>query len=41
MTEMFCGIDWSDDHHDVAVVEGSGSVIAEQRIGNDVGGALR
>jgi hypothetical protein len=26
---MFCGIDWSDDHHDVAVVDDNGAVIAQ------------
>ena len=35
---MFCGIDWSDDHHDVAVVDDNGAVIAQLRIGNDVEG---
>jgi hypothetical protein len=35
---MFCGIDWSDDHHDVAVVDNNGAVIAQLRIGNDAGG---
>jgi transposase len=35
---MFCGIDWSDDHHDVAVVDDNGAVIAQLRIGNDAEG---
>jgi len=35
---MFCEIDWSDDHHDVAVVDDNGAVIAQLRIGNDAEG---
>src|SRR3712207_1373508 len=35
MTSLFCGIDWSDDHHDVAIVDRPGSVLAERRISND------
>jgi hypothetical protein len=30
---LTCGIDWAEDHHDVAVVDGSGNVLAERRIG--------
>jgi transposase len=30
---LTCGIDWAEDHHDVAVVDESGSVLAIQRIG--------
>lgn len=35
---MFCGIDWSDDHHDVAVVDTDGVVIASARLGDDLAG---
>jgi transposase len=35
---MFCGIDWSDDHHDVAVVDDSGVAVAQFQISNDAGG---
>ena len=28
-----CGIDWAEGHHEIAVVDDSGNVLAEQRIG--------
>jgi hypothetical protein len=24
---VFCGIDWADDHHDIALVDHTGSVL--------------
>jgi Transposase len=33
-----CGIDWSEDHHDVAIVDGEGRVVAGTRVGDDVAG---
>jgi transposase len=33
-----CGIDWAEAHHDVALVDGEGHVIARCRIGTDVAG---
>ena len=38
---MFCGIDWSDTHHDVAIVDNEGGVVALERVGNDVAGFTR
>jgi transposase len=35
---LTCGIDWSDDHHDVAVVDEDGTVMAQTRITNDAAG---
>jgi transposase len=35
MSDLTCGIDWSDDHHDVAVVDALGTVVAERRVTND------
>ncbi|WP_433505483.1 IS110 family transposase [Pseudonocardia halophobica] len=35
---VFCGIDWADDHHDIALVDDSGRVLHQQRIGDDVDG---
>ena len=32
---MFCGIGWSERHHDVAVVGDAGSLVAKQRISDD------
>src|SRR3954469_11599984 len=33
-----CGIDWAQDHHDVALVDESGVVVASVRIGDDAAG---
>ena len=33
-----CGIDWAEAHHDVALVDGDGAVLARRRIKADVGG---
>ena len=38
--EIFCGIDWAECHHDVAVVDGNGQVLACERIGDDLAGYL-
>src|SRR5919206_4152368 len=35
---MFCGIDWAEDHHDIAVVDDRGRLVVKRRISNDVGG---
>jgi transposase len=35
---IFCGIDWAEDHHDVAVVDQQGALLARQRIGDDSAG---
>lgn len=34
---VFCGIDWSDDHHDVALVDQAGTTLAQLRIGHVAG----
>lgn len=36
--EIFCGIDWSEHHHDVAVVDQAGTLLARQRISDDIDG---
>ncbi|MBA2640767.1 MAG: transposase [Nocardioidaceae bacterium] len=36
--DVFCGIDWSEDHHDVALVDADGVVLAQQRISHDTAG---
>ena len=33
-----CGIDWAEAHHDVAVVDNDGKVVARARVGTDVAG---
>jgi transposase len=36
--EVFCGIDWAESHHDVALVDGEGTLIAKRRISDDAAG---
>ena len=36
--QMYCGIDWSEDHHDVAIVDDTGVAVARRRITDDAGG---
>ena len=33
----YCGIDWAEGHHDVAIVGGDRSLVAKKRIGDDPG----
>lgn len=35
---VFCGIDWSERHHDVAVVDGDGRLVAKRRIADSAAG---
>jgi transposase len=35
---LTCGIDWAEAHHDVAILDGLGDVLAERRIGVDAAG---
>ncbi|MEU2134622.1 IS110 family transposase [Streptomyces sp. NPDC018352] len=32
---VYCGIDWASDHHDVALVDHDGALLAKARIGDD------
>jgi len=41
MSAISCGIDWAQDHHDVAVVDEHGAVLCAERIGNDATGLAR
>jgi Transposase/Transposase IS116/IS110/IS902 family len=36
--DVFCGIDWAEDHHDIAVVNRDGQLLARRRIGDDPAG---
>lgn len=38
MGEIFCGIDWAERHHDVAVVDDQGQVLVKRRISDDLAG---
>ena len=32
---VFCGIDWAEDHHDIALVDQDGTLLTTRRIGDD------
>jgi hypothetical protein len=36
--EVFCGIDWAEDHHDIALVDAGGQLLARRRISDDAAG---
>jgi transposase len=38
MATVFCGIDWAEDHHDVALIDADGKQLAKRRIGDDAAG---
>jgi Transposase len=35
---MYCGIDWVEDHHDVAIVDETGAAVSRRRITDDADG---
>lgn len=35
---LYCGIDWATEHHDVAVIDDDGHVVARERVSNDAYG---
>ena len=35
---LYCGIDWATEHHDIAVIDDDGHVVARGRVGNDAAG---
>ena len=37
-TRVFCGIDWASDHHDVALIDIHGKLLAKARISDDPAG---
>ncbi|MEU4196792.1 IS110 family transposase [Kribbella sp. NPDC026611] len=36
--KVFCGIDWAERHHDVALVDETGQLVAKKRISDDAAG---
>jgi hypothetical protein len=36
-----CGIDWAESHHDVALADGTGKLVAKRRISDDAEGLRR
>jgi transposase len=39
--DIFCGIDWAESHHDIALVDHDGQLLAHQRISDDAAGLAR
>jgi transposase len=39
--DVFCGIDWAEDHHDIALVDSAGALLARARVGDDAAGLAR
>lgn len=39
--ELFVGVDWAEDHHDVCVLDGSGHLLARGRVSNDLAGIAK
>lgn len=35
---VYCGLDWAENHHDVALVNDAGELLAKQRITDDADG---
>lgn len=35
---LFCGIDWAEGHHDVAVIDADGTLVVKKRISDDPAG---
>jgi len=36
--DVFCGIDWAEDHHDIALADREGKLLARRRISDDAAG---
>jgi transposase len=36
--DVYCGIDWAEDHHDIAIVDRDGKLLARRRISDDPAG---
>ena len=41
MSALWCGIDWAERHHDVALVDDAGQVVQRERISDDASGFTR
>ena len=39
--DVFCGIDWAEDHHDIALVDRDGGLLGRLRISDDAPGLTR
>src|SRR5580704_14982338 len=36
--DVYCGIDWAEDHHDISLADRDGQLLARRRIGDDAAG---
>ena len=36
---LFCGIDWAEGHHDIAIIDDRGALLARKRITETVEGS--
>jgi transposase len=36
--KIFCGIDWASDHHDIALIDADGTLVARARVSDDATG---
>jgi hypothetical protein len=41
MTAVACGIEWAEEHHDVAIVGQDGQVLVGERVADDLPGLTR
>jgi hypothetical protein len=41
MVELFVGVDWAEEHHDVCVLDAEGRVRAKGRVSNDLAGIVK
>ena len=35
---VYCGIDWAEGHHDIALIDSSGALVAKRRINESLDG---
>lgn len=38
VSRVYCGVDWAESHHDIALIDERGELVAKQRIGESVEG---
>lgn len=38
MRQIYCGVDWAEDHHDIAIIDEHGNVLVKRRISDDLEG---
>ena len=36
--QIYCGVDWAEDHHDIAIIDEQGTLLAKRRISDDLAG---